>query len=252
MKKNDDLLATSVPPQIQVFFEVLKTEYHIQAINPQLWVQALTHKSYHFENTARSQGHNEVLEFLGDRALDLILADKLVQQFPAHPEGVLSKLKASLVSEQPLSEIATQMKLGAFLLLGEGEGRSRGAEKPRLLASAIEALIGAAYLDLGYEAAQKWALLLFKDHLAHVSPDRPFSEDFKTRLQEWTQAQSRRTPSYRLLAEQGPDHQKTFFVEVWLDNECLGKGEGKTKKLAEQAAARQALEQIDGLLASHD
>lgn len=246
LKKTVNLLGEiSRDPLLQRFFAELRAEQGLQLNDELIWARAITHKSHHFESSEPSQGHNEVLEFLGDRALDLILADQLIRQFPEASEGVLSKLKASLVSEQPLFEIAMTLQLGMFLQLGEGEARSQGAKKPRLLASAVEALVGAAYIDLGFEATKQWVLQLFARALAEVSPDRPFTEDYKTRLQEWSQAKFRQTPVYKVVRDEGPDHQKTFVVEVWVQENKLGEGSGRSKKLADQAAAREALTQIE-------
>lgn len=210
--------------------------------NPALLQQALTHKSFHNENAKLSNGHNERLEFLGDAVLDLAVSDFLFHANPTMNEGDLSKIRASLVNEAALSEIARTMNMGDHLKLGKGESLTGGATKPRLLASAFEALVGALYLDQGYEVAKSFLADKFAAKLAALDDQVFYRDDYKTRLQELVQEVHRRTPVYELIGEEGPDHDKTFSVNILLDNKVLGTGTGKSKKQAEQEAARIALE----------
>lgn len=219
-----------------------KLGYEFRA--PTLLEQALTHRSFHNENPAESKGHNERLEFLGDAVLDLIISEKLFSLHPDLAEGDLSKLRASFVNESSLAEISRGMEIGKSLRLGRGEEITNGCDKPRLLACTFEAIVGAIYLDGQYEKAKTFVLKHFDERLS-----APFAEgdhaDYKTRLQEKTQQQHRKTPIYELLGEQGPDHEKVFRVCVKLDGVVLGEGEGRSKKAAEQLAAQVALQKIE-------
>ncbi|MBX9768254.1 MAG: ribonuclease III [Bdellovibrionales bacterium] len=206
---------------------------------------ALTHKSFKNEN-AHVSGDNERLEFLGDAVLSLVLSDELMTRFPEATEGVLSRLRASLVNENSLFTIANQIELAQFLRLGRGEVQSGGTQKPRLLASAVEALIGAVYSDGGYEKARISVLHLFRDKLNDPSLLTSFDMDFKTRLQELWQKKTGQVPKYTLIAEIGPEHDKSFEFEVTLNNEVTTRGIGKSKKLAEQDAAKKSLDILEG------
>lgn len=209
--------------------------------DPNLLTQALTHRSYHNENITQSVGHNERLEFLGDAVLDLALSDLLMTEFPHLSEGDLSKFRASLVNESELAKIALELKFDHHLRLGRGEINTGGAQKPRLLASVFEAYVGALYIDSGFQVTLDWLREVFVPRfvaLNHEDRDR----DFKTRLQERAQELHHQTPTYELLKEQGPDHNKVFVVKVRLGTETLAEGEGRSKKQAEQEAARVALE----------
>ncbi len=210
--------------------------------NPALLQQAFTHKSFHNENSKDSVGDNERLEFLGDAVLDLVLSDHLYHTHPDMSEGELSKIRASLVNETALAEVANDMGLGVQLKLGRGETQSGGATKPRLLASGFEALVGALYLDQGYEAVKVFLLEKFAPKMAALDQQIHYRSDYKTRLQEKLQELHRRTPAYELVKEEGPDHDKVFTVKIVLDQKVLGSGTGKSKKQAEQEAARVALE----------
>lgn len=204
---------------------------------PELLEQALTHKSF-----SESQvGHNEKLEFLGDAVLDLVLADALMRRFPDNDEGRLSKKRASLVNEKELSAVALRLGLQEHLRLGKSEIQSKGALKPRLLAGCLEALIGAIYLDAGFQKAQTAAESLFVGSFEREDAETDFSSDFKTRFQEVVQARKKSTPVYRLVTERGPSHARVFEVEVESDGRVWGRAEGSSKKMAEQLAAEMAL-----------
>lgn len=214
------------------------------------WVnQALVHRSYAHEKADAGMGDNERLEFLGDAVLSLTVSHMLVIKFPEADEGTLSRMRASLVNEGRLAEIAADLNLGALLKLGKGEEISGGRSKPSILADAVEALLGAVYLDGGLDAAAKVVQKLFEGKLdpvaAEEDPMRRLDKDFKTQLQEVTQARFRLVPHYEVEKEEGPDHDKVFYVTVSLDGRVIARGVGKSKKAAEQAAAREALAELE-------
>lgn len=203
-----------------------------------LLVRALTHVSYDREKGA---GHNEVLEFLGDAVLDLAISDLLICRFPEKSEGDLSKMRAALVNSTVLSEKAALLNFGPLLRLGKGEERSGGRDKVSILAGAFEALLGAVYRDGGYDAARR---LVERYFAADIKEKKLGQQDYKTRLQEISQMLFHAPPSYRLVSESGPDHDKCFVTEIALGGKLLGKGKGKTKKQSEQEAAKQALREL--------
>jgi len=203
--------------------------------NPELLRQALTHRSY-------GASHNERLEFLGDSVLNCIVAAELYRRFPQLAEGDLSRLRASLVNQQSLFEIALQIDLGAQLRLGEGELKSGGARRPSMLADALEALIGAVFLDGGFEAARNFTLNLFERSISAIDPLAP-AKDAKTLLQELLQARRIPLPQYAVIATAGEAHEQSFRVECVIPE--LGirtQGEGSSRRGAEQVAARRAYE----------
>ena len=210
-------------------------------VNSQLLERALTHKSYHNESAGTSVGHNERLEFLGDAVLELVLSEFLFLEHSELAEGDLSKIRASLVNETTLAQLTNELQLSDEIKFGKGEAQTGGALKPRLLACALEATIGAMYLDAGYETAKSFILRIFKDQLQNLGQGVVYASDYKTRLQEFTQKEFRKTPVYTLLKEEGPDHEKIFFVEVKIEDKVLAQGEGRSKKAAEQSAAQKAL-----------
>jgi ribonuclease-3 len=213
--------------------------------HPRLLEQALTHKSYANEFKAKNGEDNERLEFLGDAVLSLVISDVLAASFPQSSEGDLSKRKARLVSEAVLARVSRRLELGRVLRLGRGEELTQGREKPSLLADALEALIAAIYLDGGLEAARAFTLKAYGPDLEESALGAvQLGEDYKTRLQEWCQRYCEVLPFYSVVRESGPDHQKTFEVELSIRGEVMGQGLGRTKKEAEQQAARQAFERI--------
>jgi ribonuclease III len=201
---------------------------------------ALTHRSY--SNERGEEANFERLEFLGDSVLGLVAAAWLYEHFPANSEGELAKRKSYLVSAAVLSQHAERIGVGEELLLGVGEERSGGRAKASILADAMEALLGAVYLDAGFAAARQVILPILA--AAHAGVYRP-GTDAKTRLQEMSQARGWGLPVYHLTAEKGPDHEKIFTVECWVEERRLGRAEGGSKKLAEQAAAAVALARLD-------
>ena len=212
--------------------------------NEALLEEALTHKSFVNERRGVNRRHNERLEFLGDAVLSLVISEHLAGRYPQLSEGALSKLKAGLVSEASLASAARRLDLGAQLRLGRGEELSNGREKHSLLADALEAVIAAIYLDGGLEAGRGFTLKALGEELRRIgSPEtKPGGDDYKTRFQEWCQQRYDTLPRYVMVKESGPDHQKLFEVEVEIESHVAGSGLGRTKKEAEQMAAKQALE----------
>jgi ribonuclease-3 len=206
---------------------------------PDLLRQALTHKSYVNEVRAAGDDDNERLEFLGDAVLSLIISDYLSASLPGSSEGELSQQKARLVSEPSLARAARRLDLGSLLRLGRGEEMTQGREKASILADALEALIAAVYLDGGLEGARAFTLRVFAPELEGQQGEG----DYKTRLQEWCQKHGEGLPHYAKVGERGPDHQKTFEVDVLIQGGVAGTGSGRTKKEAEQMAAKRAFEQ---------
>lgn len=206
--------------------------------NRELLRNALSHSSYSNE-THSPLGSNERLEFLGDAVLSVIVADYLYKNFSNKPEGELTKLRASLVCEKSLCRFARELEIGEFLLLGKGEEQCGGRERNSILADAFEAVLAAMYLDGGMEVCRKHVLRFVKDELSHTE-DEVF-HDYKTTLQEVIQRNREERLTYVLSAECGPDHNKSFTVDVHLNSSVIGTGTGKTKKRAEQMAAKDAL-----------
>lgn len=202
--------------------------------------KALTHKSY-VNETEESLKHNERFEFLGDSVLDLIVADYMIRAYSDHKEGALSKIRAAVVNESCLAKLARRLNLGNFLLLGRGEEMSGGRNKASLLANAFEAVAGAIYFDGGLEAAAKALLPGLKADIDKFAEAR-VSRDYKSDLQECTQNKMSCIPSYKVIREIGPDHEKQFEIAVSVKGVKKGTGIGRSKKEAEQAAAKMALE----------
>lgn len=204
--------------------------------------QALVHRSYSYEQISKPV-NNECLEFLGDAVLGLAVGHLLVTKYPDHEEGTLSQLKANMVNENNLSQLARKLNLGRFLMLGKGEELSGGRAKNSILADTYEALLAAVYLDGGLEPAHNLA----KKHFLPLLPasiSRSSLLDFKSRLQEYTQEEFKTIPEYVILKESGPEHQKRFTLGVKLKGEILARGTGKNKKAAEQKAAQNALKKL--------
>jgi ribonuclease III len=203
-----------------------------------LLTRCLAHVSH---ERSQKEGHNEVLEFLGDAVLDLAISDLLIRLYPKRSEGDLSRMRAALVNAHVLAQKAVQLKLGALLRLGKGEERSGGRTKPSILAGAFEALIGAVFRDGGYSAA----LALVERYFATDLEEKHLGQrDFKTRLQEISQMLFRVPPVYRIISEKGPDHAKRFVTEIAVNGKVLGRGEGSSKKQSEQQAAKIALREL--------
>jgi ribonuclease-3 len=207
-----------------------------------LLLRALTHRSYLNENSDVHED-NERLEYLGDAVLDLIIANLLYHRLPEVKEGKLTRLRSSLVRTEQLAQFATRLELGSRLRLGRGEQGSGGQQRETLLCDAFEAVIGAYFVEAGYEAARDFVQPLFKpllEELLRAEADN----DPKSRLQEWAQAERGLTPRYVIVERRGPDHEQTFRAQVVIGEEVCGEGVGRNKRSAEQAAAQDALNRL--------
>jgi ribonuclease III len=224
-------------------FDALERRISYRFTDRGLLEQALTHRSRAAEDPTGGVSDNESLEFLGDAVLGFVVADMLYRQYPDFDEGQKSKIKASAVSTQALARHAEQLQLGEHLILGRGEEKTGGRQKPALLADVFEALVAAIYLDGGLEAS---AAFLRRELQAAIDEGRDHSRvrDYKSALQERLQAEGRPLPEYRVSGESGPDHRKTFTIEVVVAGEVLGTATGRAKKEAEQEAARQAFDAL--------
>ena len=205
--------------------------------------QAFVHLSYLNENPSFARLSNERLEFLGDAILNLIVTEKLYEEFPQLSEGELTEIRAALVCRDTLAELASSLKLGDWLLLGRGEEANGGRAKESNLANAMEALIGALYLDQGIAEARGFILRQLKPELEKIKAGK-ITPNYKALVQELIQGQKKPTPVYRLVEATGPDHSKQFTAEILVEGEALGKGVGKSKKVAESQAARAAWEKL--------
>ncbi len=202
---------------------------------------ALTHSSYANETSVES---NERMEFLGDAVLGFIVARVLYDLFPDAAEGKLSKMRSAIVSRMNFAHFAKELKMDKQLLLGKGEENTGGRKRQSNLAGAFEAVIGAIFIDGGYKKVYRIVTRLLKNCL---NGNEEIFRDYKTRLQEVAQRQFKKVPKYKVVLEEGPPHDKCFHVEVKLGRKCMGKGIGRNKKQAEQAAAKEGLEYIEGL-----
>ena len=206
--------------------------------NKKLIIEALTHKSY------KQPYNNERLEFLGDAVLDLIVGQYLFEKFPKHDEGKLSKMRASLVNEEGFTRLAEHIALGNQLFMSNAEENNDGRIKPSLLSNAFEAIIGALYLEAGLDKAKDVSIKLLEEVHPDISLDTLF-KDYKTTLQEMTQALYGTTPEYKLVGSQGPDHKKEFEISVVVDGTEYARASGKSKKVAQQEAACIAIEKLN-------
>lgn len=217
--------------------------------DPELALQALTHKSFVNEHRGEGLSDNERLEFLGDAVIDLAVSQRLMERFPEASEGDLSKLRAALVDEAGLSRLARTLELGPLLRLGRGEELTGGRDKASLLADGLEAVIAVVYLGGGLEPVLRLLDRIMADAFDRAAAGT-LNRDYKTQIQELCQSRMRAAPRYRVVSERGPDHEKTFEVELEVRGETLGRGEGRSKKDAEQAAARVALEALSARIAA--
>jgi ribonuclease-3 len=202
-----------------------------------LLTEALTHRSY------TKDFNNERLEYLGDAVLDLIVGEYLYHLFPNAEEGILSKLRAALVNEDAFTKLAKRLDLGKYLFLSPAEENNRGREKPSILSSAFEALIGAMYLEAGFDKAKETALKLLKEEFPKITPEE-LLKDYKTTLQEITQAHFGVVPEYRLISATGPDHKKEFEIGVFINDKEYARAKGRSKKAAQQEGARLTIEKL--------
>ncbi len=212
--------------------------------DPAMLMRSLTHKSFANENRATRVQHNETLEFLGDAVLGFVIGELIFKSFPALQEGSLSKIKAHLVSAATLSLMAWELDLGSFLRLGSGEARSGGASKDSLLADALEAVFAAIYLDGGLPAVGPFISRMFEPDVSGIDLADLSFQDYKTALQETAQRLGLPLPEYRVVEEAGPDHEKTFLIQVVWNGEAFAQGFGTSKKEAQRQAARATLEKL--------
>jgi ribonuclease III len=215
-----------------------RIDYHFR--NKAVLLEALTHRSFYHENPDIADAYNERLEFLGDSVLGFVIVEYLFFLDEHFSESVMAKTKSYLVKEAVLSEIACSISLGKYLRLGKGEEHTGGRAKKSLLADAFEALLGAIYVDGGYEPAQKLVKSLFREKIDTIIFSREF-HDFKTELQEKTQLLFNSIPEYQIIKQEGEEHKKIFTIEVYIAGEKFGTGVGKSKKEAETIAAQEAL-----------
>ncbi|MCL6516449.1 ribonuclease III [Alicyclobacillus sp.] len=226
----------------------LQSSLEITFSNPALLKQAFTHASYRNEHRRPALQDNERLEFLGDAVLELVVSDYLYRTRPDLPEGELTRLRASIVCESSLVRFAHSLGFEPYIRLGKGEERSGGRHRPALLADVFEAFIGALYLDQGLPAVQAFA----QRHLFPHVHDYSSALDCKTALQEWVQQHLGRDLRYETVEERGPAHAREFVVQVWVGEECMGRGSGRSKKEAEQRAAGEALQRLGRLPVRRD
>ncbi|MDR2976435.1 MAG: ribonuclease III [Streptococcaceae bacterium] len=222
--------------------EKLKKDYEIEFTDPRILATAFTHSSYANEKHLPKTANNERLEFLGDAALSLVIADYLYEKFPDKPEGELSKIRSSLVRSESLSNFTRQCGFEHFILLGNGEEQTGGRNRNSILENLFESFLGALFLDAGFEAVKKF---LYQAVIPEFE-DGEFTgvTDYKTALQEALQVNGDTLIEYRVLEEKGPDHKKIFTVAVFENDSQLGQGSGHSKKLAEQAAAKNAFQTV--------
>ena len=222
----------------------LQESLNVRLINPSLLEQALIHSSYLNEYPGTVRASNERLEFLGDAVLGFIVAEKLYQDFPDLTEGEMTRIRSALVRRETLAQIARSLKLGDYLYLGKGEEAGGGRQKPANLSGALEAVIAAIYLDRGLVVTRELVVRWLAGELREVA-GRGKGVDYKSQLQEMMQSEYRASPAYRTVRSAGPDHDKLFTVEVMIGDKVRGRGAGKSKKLAETKAAREALERFN-------
>jgi len=223
----------------QVDLEKLKKKLSIEILNPDLFQEALTHRSYLNEHKGYKHPHNERLEFLGDAVLELAVTRYLFDHFD-NPEGELTSFRAALVNGEILGRIGHELGLQDFLLMSRGEAKDTGRARSYLIANAMESVIGAIYLDQGYEAAQQFIEKYVTVHLDEVIAEGLYT-DPKSRFQELAQEKAGVTPNYRVLKEWGPDHDRHFIAGIFLGEELVAEGEGASKQDAQREAAKQGL-----------
>ncbi len=234
MNRERDMLLTDFQKKICYFFK-----------NKKLLNQSLTHSSFANENRYKKKlTHNERLEFLGDSVLNIIVSEYVYKKFPDDSEGQLTKIRASIVCESSLAYVARKMDLGDYLLLGKGEESTGGRNRDSILADAFEALLGAIYLDGGLESSRKFIIDILKREISQAKNFGYIFTDYKTKFQEVLQKNKKSKVEYLVTREEGPDHDKIFYVNLMVDGKLCGQGEGRSKKEAEQKAAKSALKKI--------
>lgn len=235
----------TISPERKRLLDEIQEKIGYEFNNYELLNWALTHSSFANEHKKYKITFNERLEFLGDSVLGLIISDYIFNKYSDYPEGELTKLRATVVCEPSLSYVAKQINLGKYLLLGKGEEVTGGRERVSILADAFEALIGSIYIDGKFKSAKTFVLKFMTSIIENAVNGRELFIDYKTQLQELLQKKTKSKIEYRVVFEEGPDHNKIFHTEVVLKNKVLGKGQGKSKKEAEQNAAMKALKRMD-------
>jgi len=236
MESNSDIKETVA--DLSSFQDRLGIRFH----DLDLLQQALVHRSYLNEKPDFSLGSNERLEFLGDALLGFVVAEDLFQRYTDLDEGEMTKHRSALVCQDNLARLAAELSIGDYLFLGQGEEKGGGRSRPRNLACALEALIAAVYIDQGFASARDFILKLLGPGIGQITEEKPV--DYKSALQEMVQARNGGRPIYNLVETEGPDHDRTFTVEVVIREEVLGRGYGRSKQLAEKEAAREALDRL--------
>lgn len=234
-------------PDLESLQQALGYRFH----DPNLLLRALTHRSYVNEHPEDEVGDNQRLEFLGDAVLDFVAGAWVYHRYPDFDEGRMTRLRASLVRTETLARLARQVGVGEALRLGHGEEEAGGRKRDANLCDAFEAIIGALYLDGGLAVAENFVAPLIGP-VAEATLAAEADLDAKSRLQEWSQAELGLTPRYRIVAEQGPDHAKTFVAEVLLGKRVMGRGSGRSKQAAEQSAAQAAWKSLSDVVAPHE
>ncbi len=224
------------PDKISESLGKLQKLIGVDFADPKHLLTAVTHRSYLNEHREARQEHNERYEFLGDAVLELVVTDFLFQKYPEKPEGDLTAIRAALVNTLSLAEVASNMNINEFLLLSKGEERDTGRARQYILANTFESIIGAIYLDQGYDAAKEFIAGKLFDRTETIVAKRLW-QDAKSRFQELSQEHDGVTPSYETLSQSGPDHDRVFTVGVFLGSEKIGEGKGRSKQEAEQSAA---------------
>jgi len=222
-------------------FDILEKKLGIKFKNKDFLRQAFTHRSYLNENPSLKLGHNERLEFLGDAVIELIVTEHLFKDYPEKTEGDLTNWRAALVNAKMLTSVAEDLGFNDFLLLSRGEAKELGKARAYILANTFEAFLGAIYLDQGYKNCDEFIKKNLLVRLAEIIKDGSY-KDAKSKFQEEAQERVSITPSYKVIKESGPDHEKNFVVGVYLDQELVAEGQGSSKREAEEAAAELALD----------
>ncbi len=222
-------------------FSILEEQLNLKFKNKDLLTQAFCHRSYLNENPQANLKNNERLEFLGDAVLELVVTEELFKKYPLKPEGELTNWRASLVNAKMLSETAKDLQLNDYLLLSKGEKKEIGKARQYILANTFEALVGAAYLDLGYEKCRQFIKKHLIIKLSEII-EKGLFKDAKSAFQEEAQERTGITPTYKVIKEWGPDHSKQFIIGIFLNNQLIAEGKGSSKQEAEVEAAKNALE----------
>ncbi|MCT4594873.1 MAG: ribonuclease III [Anaeromicrobium sp.] len=234
---------SNIDPNRHDLLDEISKKISYEFNNISLLNEALTHSSYANENKKRNIQYNERLEFLGDSVLGIVISDYLYKNLSTSQEGELTKIRASIVCEPSLANSSMELSMGKYLMLGKGEEVTGGRERISILADTFEAVIGAIYLDGGLENAKKFILYNLKNTIKDAIEGRIF-QDYKTHLQEIIQGKGNDKIEYEVIDEKGPDHNKIFYVQVKIAGQVIGKGLGKSKKEAEQKAAKEALKKV--------